>query len=315
MAAFRTILVAADFSNSSLEAFGVASALASESATRVVVLHVKEPRLVAKEPVYFGQQSIEYRPVPRDPAELERVNERLREQYVPDRVLEIEYRTREGDAAEEILHASEEIACDLIVMGTHGRTGLRRLLSGSIAESVLRSARCPVLAMRTAEPGQKPGRLQVILHPTDFSRASEYALGVARSLARDKGVRLILLHVTWPEALLEGRPAAAETAPAERFAIAELCRKIEGPDLKYPAEGHVSEGDTAPEILRVAAESGCGLIVMGTQGRTSLARLLMGSVAEDVLRRAPCPVLVVKVPHAKPVESPNPPGAKTVIVF
>jgi nucleotide-binding universal stress UspA family protein len=71
-------------------------------------------------------------------------------------------------------------------------------------------------------------------------------------------------------------------------------KRLEGPDLKYPAETRLVQGDAADEVLRVAEELGCGLIVMGTHGRTGLGRLLMGSVVEFVMPRAACPVLVVK---------------------
>ncbi len=75
---------------------------------------------------------------------------------------------------------AEEIDSDLIVMGTHGRTGLRGLLAGSVAIAVLRGARCPVLALRSAEHPRETKEIRVILHPTDFSVDSEAALKVAR---------------------------------------------------------------------------------------------------------------------------------------
>jgi nucleotide-binding universal stress UspA family protein len=74
---------------------------------------------------------------------------------------------------------------------------------------------------------------------------------------------------------------------------------MEIPDLKPPAERRLEEGDPATEICRVANEAGCELIAIGTHGRTGLGRLLMGSVAEQVVRRAPCPVLTVKAPFAE----------------
>jgi nucleotide-binding universal stress UspA family protein len=80
-------------------------------------------------------------------------------------------------------------------------------------------------------------------------------------------------------------------------ALEEVRRRVDGPDLKYPVETRRSRGDAAEEIIRTAGEPGCGLIVMGTHGRTGLARLLMGSVAESVLPRVDCPVLAVKAPQ------------------
>jgi universal stress protein A len=148
MLPFQTILVAADLSKSSREAFRVACSLACEDKTRVIVLNVMEPRYVPETPVYFGDQTLRYIRVARDPSEHESLEERLREVYAPDQPLDVVYQSKEGDAAEEVLRSSEEFACDLIVMGTHGRTGLRRLLAGSIAEAVLRKARCPLPAAR-----------------------------------------------------------------------------------------------------------------------------------------------------------------------
>jgi nucleotide-binding universal stress UspA family protein len=103
-----------------------------------------------------------------------------------------------------------------------------------------------------------------------------------------------LLHVTPNEVVLEGTIAAGIDPRADRDSLEVIRERLEGPDLKYPVEVRLARGWPATEILRVAEEVECGLIVMGTHGRTGLGRLLMGSEAEAVLRRAGCPVLVVK---------------------
>jgi nucleotide-binding universal stress UspA family protein len=95
--------------------------------------------------------------VPRDPAVYRQALDEMRGRHDgPDLKLPVESVVREGDAAAEILRAAEELRCDLIVMGTHGRTGLGRLLMGSVAEAVLRRAPCAVLAIRAALPGRAP---------------------------------------------------------------------------------------------------------------------------------------------------------------
>jgi nucleotide-binding universal stress UspA family protein len=298
MLIFRTILVAADLSESSREAFRVACSLAREDKTRVFVLSVLEPKYVPETPVSFGEQAVHYTLVARDPSEYASMKERLREVYAPDQPLDVEYQTTEGDAAEEILRSCDEMRCDLIVMGTHGRTGLWRLLAGSVAEAVLRRARCPVLALRESETPRKADRDEVILHPTDFSECSERALRTARALAQDRGSRLILLHVMPLETVIYGTVPVPLDVRAVRDSLATLASGVDGPDLKYPVATRVTQGDAAAEIVRVAGdEPGCGLIVMGTHGRSGLGRLLMGSVAEAVLRSAACPVLTVKNPH------------------
>jgi nucleotide-binding universal stress UspA family protein len=295
MIPFRTILVAADFSERSREAFRVACALAREDKTRIYVLHVVVPNDVPEAPANFGEQTIPSHPVQRDQGYHESLKEQMRAVYTPDHALDVEYHTREGDTVEVILRKSEEIRCDLIVMGTHGRTGLDRLLTGSIAEAVLRRARCPVLALRSPEHPRGAEPIQVILHPTDFSDASESALQVARSLARDHAARLVVLHVA-PSEILIDRAVGVTMDPRDyRDALEAIRGRLEGPDLKYPVEIRQGRGDTAAEILQAAEALGCGLIAMGTHGRTGLGRLLMGSVAEAVLRQARCPVLAVKV--------------------
>jgi nucleotide-binding universal stress UspA family protein len=141
--------------------------------------------------------------------------------------------------------------------------------------------------------------IRVILHATDFSERSRYALQLAAALARDHGARLLVLHVgdvpvpAYGEGLLVMDPAA--------YAL-ELREQMDRLSVPLPpdrVERRVGLGPDIPtEILRVAEETPCDLIVLGTHGRTGLRRALMGSVAEQVVRRAPCPVLTVKTPFA-----------------
>jgi nucleotide-binding universal stress UspA family protein len=144
--------------------------------------------------------------------------------------------------------------------------------------------------------------LGTILHPTDFSEHSEFAFRVASALARDYNARLILLHVLPPPMVLyAGGPVPAEMWPSVEE-IKEKLHKMEGRTHHVRVESEVMEGDPVDMILRAAEESHSDVIVMGTHGRTALARLLLGSVAESVMRKAPCPVLTAKpVPAAKKV--------------
>ncbi len=294
---FRTILVAADFSEGSRQAFRVACSLAHAERTRIVVLLVIEPNYVAAEPVYLGQQTVAFDPTAREPSFYETLKRRLREVYVPDRGLDVEYVTsEEGDTALAILLRADELRCDLIALGTHGRTGLDRLLTGSVAETVLRKAHCPVLALRSPQLPQGDKPIRVIIHPTDFSERSETALQIARRLTCDHGAQLIILHVAPPEILIDGKSAVAIDPLVYRVPLEELCERVAGRDLKNAPDPRLGRGDAATEILHTTREFQCDLIVMGTHGRTGLGRLLMGSVAEKVLRGADCPVLTVRVP-------------------
>ena len=138
--------------------------------------------------------------------------------------------------------------------------------------------------------------IHTILVPTDFSERSQYALGLAGALTRDYGARLVLVHVVVPQPIVYGE-GVIPVEPEEYHA--ELRQRLDaitisGGDVR--AERRLEEGDAAAEILRVAREIDANLIVMGTHGRTGLRRLIMGSVAEQVMRRAPCAVLKVKEP-------------------
>jgi nucleotide-binding universal stress UspA family protein len=139
--------------------------------------------------------------------------------------------------------------------------------------------------------------IQTILHPTDFSENSQYAFQMACSLAKDHKATLILFHVIPPlVAPILPEPAPNSLLPAE----SQECLRWwqfewpQPPDANIRVEHRVAEGDAPREILRAAQALRCHLIVMGTHGRTGLNRLLTGSVAEEVLRKAPCPVLVVR---------------------
>ena len=149
--------------------------------------------------------------------------------------------------------------------------------------------------------------IQTILHPTDFSESSRHAFETACSLVKDHNTRLILLHVTPPYT----GPIPAEPAPnplvsaeSQEF-LRERYTWPQPSDPKIVVEYRVAEGDAPREILRLAKALKCDLIVMGTHGRTGLRRFLTGSIAEEVLRNAACPVLAVKtpLPDASPAES------------
>jgi nucleotide-binding universal stress UspA family protein len=144
-------------------------------------------------------------------------------------------------------------------------------------------------------------QLTTILHPTDFSEHSEYALRLAASLARDHDARLVIVHVVMtlgPEAISYGEAVSQLQPQAYQEKLWDELRRIRPSDPEVAVEHVLREGDPPAEIIRAAEEIGAGLIVMATHGRTGLRRVLMGSVAEEVMRKAGCPVLTVKSPHA-----------------
>jgi nucleotide-binding universal stress UspA family protein len=138
--------------------------------------------------------------------------------------------------------------------------------------------------------------IRTILHPTDFSERSGYAFRLACALARDCGARLLVLHVMPPPLMAYGGgPFPAEPERYEEH-LREKLHQLRPAGPEVAVEHLMAQGEAAEEILRIASDMSCDLIVMGTHGRTGMGRLLMGSVAEWVLRAAPCPVLTVRLP-------------------
>jgi len=137
--------------------------------------------------------------------------------------------------------------------------------------------------------------IKTILHPTDFSEQSEQAFRVACAVARDYGARVVVTHaVVLPmHAYRELGPLVPEPALMEDE-VRQSLQALRPPDPVVAIEHRVCKGDAATEIVALAEDLKADLIVMGTHGRTGLKRLALGSVAEAVLRRAPCPVLTVK---------------------
>jgi nucleotide-binding universal stress UspA family protein len=139
--------------------------------------------------------------------------------------------------------------------------------------------------------------IHTILHATDFSGPSRNAFAVAYALARDYGARLLLVHVREPVLVAFGEYGMTPPPPSEDLPeLHARLRQLAPADAAVPIEYHVAEGEPAAEIVAMAEENGIDLIVVGTHGRRGLERVLMGSVAEQVVRKAPCPVLTVKTP-------------------
>jgi nucleotide-binding universal stress UspA family protein len=138
--------------------------------------------------------------------------------------------------------------------------------------------------------------IRTVLHPTDFSPGSHLAFRLACSLARDYEARLVILHVAAPPVTIGTEGVVV--FPPENYLdpVQKQLAEVKPRGSQEGVEHQLVEGDPAAEILRAARELPADVIVMGTHGRTGLSRLLMGSVAEAVVRKAPCPVLTAKSP-------------------
>lgn len=198
-------------------------------------------------------------------------------------------------------HASEHDV-DLVVIGTHGRRGIRHLFLGSVAEEVVRTAPCPVYTVRECDPERRLQDIETILVPIDFSDFSLKSLRYAKQLADTFNARLQLLHVVEPVMrpgfYLDNYPTTnvsdfiADAHRASQKHLEALLARTKGPEVNVDL--HVTEGHAAQEILDFATDRGVDLIVIATHGLTGIEHLLVGSVTEKVVRQAPCPVLTLK---------------------
>ncbi len=217
------------------------------------------------------------------------------------RFLNVEFSVKVGEPTPAIAAVAKRSGVDLIVMATEGRTGLAHFLMGSVAAAVLRSVTVPVLALRAWQAGRPFTTVQRILWATDLSPISEGAWPYALKLADLFGAEVILLHVVRPTELAGAvdSPVPPPTHWLERY-LEPLDRELEQrrqevERLGLQARRKVLVGVPAEVIAEEAGKEQADLIVMGTHGRTGLVHALVGSVAEAVVRKAPCPVLAVQV--------------------
>jgi len=210
---------------------------------------------------------------------------------------------RQGEAAAEILGFSRERGVDLIVMATHGRSGWNRLSLGSVTEAVLRHADAPLLTCRPGSKGGIGGRIVVAL---DGSERAEAILPEAVELARTSGTSLDIVGVVFPMVTTAGVgdfPAILQVEDPAPY-LERICGRLRsgGADAR-PVR---LEGRAAFELLSYAEKTGAALLCMTTHGRSGAARVLMGSIAEEVVRHASCPVLVRRrAEAARPAGRPS----------
>lgn len=194
-------------------------------------------------------------------------------------------------------HATEH-EVDLVVMGTHGRKGVDRLLSGSVAEEVVRQAPCPVFTVPPLNGDEADTPIDRLLVPVDLSEQSTLVLDHASALAEAYSASIDLLHVVEEAAFPTAygmdplTPSQPDVQERGREALESMVADMN--DLPEPVNLHVLTGYAARDIVDFAKERAADLIVMATHGRTGLQRFLIGSVTEKVVRSAPCPVFIVK---------------------
>lgn len=198
-----------------------------------------------------------------------------------------------GSAAEAILN--EAARADLIVMTSHGRSGLGRWLLGSVAEEVVRKSPCPVLVVGSRTPARDVGFGRLLV-PLDGSENSELALAEAERLARAFGSTIYLLRAIVTPAGEHALPSEAAAHAAEERMVKEYLEECAGRVSGVAVERRWEAGPAARVIGEMIDREAIDLVVMCTHGRSGWNRFVCGSVAEAVLRAAQCPVWLVKAP-------------------
>ena len=273
----RKILFATDLSAADKQAFDCACRIAKSWNAILLIVHVERPSNPGPEPIKAG------------------LDHQLFSIFPTDTEVEYEHILRHGDPALEILDLERKDDVHLIVLSTHGRKGIQRMVLGSVAEQVMREAQCPVMTIRRreSEVGGRPLRQPKILVPVDFSIYSYAAFDFGSALADSMVAELTVVHADDTE-----RPKMKPgEAPQPTKRQREIWRQINRYRPKQEDVNCVYKVLVGSPKLKIAeyAESGdFDFVVLGTHGRTGIGRALLGSVAEQVVRNTACPVITVK---------------------
>lgn len=298
--ALKRVLVATDFSPCSDRALRYALARARSYGATVTLAHVVSSlgySLAGEDAAIAAEEA-----VVRDIKQLEdRLTRTGALSGIPHHAIVLR-----GEVWPQLEHLIEQEQVDLLVIGTHGRTGVRRAIMGSVAENIFRHAICPVLTVGPCVPNrvaESDAKLHSILFATDFGRASIKALPYALSLAQQNQARLVLLHVLSPVPVQEpgalwyaGPEISQMRATAEATTKARL-RGLIGQEVETVREVEIAVDfdDPVEGILKAAAWCAADLIVMGVKSASTASVHLPWAIAQQIVGQAECPVLTVRV--------------------
>lgn len=301
----RRILLPTDFSEESIKTLWLAKLLAERWRAQIDLLHV-----IAPPPPTFPPRRAIFRVVPSAPriarAALKRLEDLAFEQSVQP--LQYSCTIRVGSASDEINRIARKLGAYLIAIATRGYTGLKYAFLGSTTAQVVRTAPCPILVVRElgylsakerARRGRTPLQFKKILVPLDFSECSllglEYALGIAREFRSS----VVLFHAVVVQAYTLGDEYTALEGPnliklQQEYAEQEM-QKLRRQLARKSVEVETAIGLGSPieQVNDCVRSHGVDLIVTSTHGRAGLKRIFIGSTAEQIVRYAICPVLVV----------------------
>jgi nucleotide-binding universal stress UspA family protein len=285
--ALTKILVTTDFSPDSERALEYALALARRYDARIYLAHVITP-----DPFLYAEPALAQ-------ATYEKVRQAA-EQGIADilvsgklRGIAHEVLLEEGNVwpvLEKMILAHE---IDLVIIGTHGRGKVRKVLIGSVAEEIFRQANCAVMTVGPHVKGETRNEVDLknILFATDFGAGAEKAAAHAFSLAQEHGARLTMLHV-----IEEATAFTEESVRRQREMTTDRLKRLVPPGVENwcQPEFRATFGEASEEILTMARETNADLIVMGAKTRKSLAGHAPLTIAYSVVTKARCPVLTVR---------------------
>lgn len=284
---FDTVLVPTDGSDCAQVAAGYAADLASRYDASVHVLSVVDSRTLENAPHYDRIRN-----------ECVEIAEETTEDVAASGV-SVERAVRTEVPHRAILRYVTEQDIDLVVMGTHGRTGVERYLIGSVTEKVVRLSDVPVLTVKADDDSAVTYPYTDVLVPTDGSAGAEAAVGPAVDIAGTYDARLHILSVVDTMAMgVDVRSGAALEAleDSARSAVAAVEERAVGASVSA-VETAIEQGDPYHGIRAYVDDHDIDLVVMGTHGRSGIERYLLGSVTEKTVRTSPAPVMTVRLPE------------------
>lgn len=278
----RKIMVAADFSSQSQMAVKYAARLAQRMKSQIEILHVVPTQLYVTDAYVL--------PAELDEAERARGGDALAEftKKIPElHGLRHKDIVLSGPAAESIIEAARNHAVDLLVMGSQGRSGIKKLVLGSVAEKVVRNLHCPVLVIGPHCAPQDEDLKSVLLAvdvPMRSLRAAQYAVAIARQA----GATLTIAHI-YP---------AVQPLDIDQSTINDTVRELRSlvpsqGDIVNSVQFRTAKGGVAEEILKVASERKPGIIVTSPKEHVPVADHVFGAVLSDLISKSPYPILAV----------------------
>ncbi len=279
---FKNILFATDFSEPSMKALPYATGLARKFGANLIVCHVLTPTPLAvgapEAAPYLYQAETE--------SSTRALDDLLHSPPLHD--IKCKSMMPAGILSEELKATIEDNKIDLVIAGTHGRTGVRRLLLGSSAEEICRVAECPVL---TVGPDLAPRSVEIknIVMPSDLSEESAFAVPCVAALARAYGAQVTVLHVM-PEDAATNPDAKKLAEPVRKT----MLHKFEAEFAELKPEFVIEFGDAVETILKIAEKKNADLIAMGIRHAFLPGFQLRSSVAYRLMTAAHCPVLTCR---------------------